>query len=535
MTWLVAVVACTGPPSKGEPSAHSAAEVDHTGVPSVHSEAPHTGSPGHSGTADPWVVPTPPACELSWVPSTDPGPVFRVTENWLQRIEGGDGELCGSPATALPDGDGDGRPDLAFACLNVDTYAVDELRWYDGTRLGRLHAVDAAGTISQTSSQEGISSIGAGSWTGSNLGDLFVGVDAGTQESYSVELPLPRGRSVSSDVRHVTIEPYRSTGYGPRIGIADVDGDGEDDLAITSHNPRAILVPPGHAGGGISVFRGPEQNDRVALDEAWSTYDAGSFDRPSGAGIPQSGWYGFPTTGDLDGDGDSEVLIGGDYLLDYAPALYEANGGAVLFLGGTAGWHSDPEARAVLYGTCSSTLWGEQGPVGDVTGDGHPDVALGGAYLSLDAADHYRIGGAFVFSDLTATEGYRSVATADAIVLGEGRGSALQSIGRVGDVDGDGVDDWMVGATGAAGAVGRAYLFRGPVQGVKNAADADLVLEGGVNDRTFGTGFGIAGDVDADGIDDLWVSAPNAAWNGGTNEGAVYVLSGAELRSRVRR
>jgi hypothetical protein len=461
--------------------------------------------------------------------------VFRVTDAYLLRIEGDDGDLCGSPATALPDGESDGRPDFAFACLNVDTYAIDEVRWYDGTRLGRLGRSDAAGTILQPSSQDGISSLGAGFWSGAAFGDLVVGVDAGTQESYSLDVPLPRGVSASSDVRNVTFESYPSSSYGPRISIADVDGDGVNDLAITSHNPRAILVPPEQAGGGVSVFRGLPPGDRVALGDAWSTYDAGAFDRPSGAGIPQSGWYGLPTTGDLDGDGDSEVLLGGDYLVDHAPALYDANGGAVLFLGGSAGWHSDPEARVVLYGTCSSTLWGEQGPVGDVTGDGHPDVALGGAYLSLDSADHYRIGAAFVFSDLTRTEGYRSVATADAIVLGEARGSALQSIGRVGDLDGDGVEDWMVGATGAAGTIGRVYLFRGPVQGVKNAADADLVLEGGVNDRTFGTAFGIAGDVDGDTLPDLWVSAPNAAWNGGTNEGAVYVLSGAELRSRVRR
>jgi len=92
-------------------------------------------------------------------------------------------------------------------------------------------------------------------------------------------------------------------------------------------------------------------------------------------------------------------------------------------------------------------------------------------------------------------------------------------VGRAGDVDGDGVDDFIVGATAASGAgagAGRAYVFSG--------ADASVLytLDPAVSGAAFGSAVGGPGDLNGDGFDDLLIGAPNTG--GG---GRVYVVSGA--------
>jgi hypothetical protein len=72
-------------------------------------------------------------------------------------------------------------------------------------------------------------------------------------------------------------------------------------------------------------------------------------------------------------------------------------------------------------------------------------------------------------------------------------------------------------------------VFLGPVSGTISAADADLVLLPEVRDDGLGYKVGGAGDVDGDGVPDVWVASPGAWFGGQPDEGAVHVLSGALL------
>ncbi len=105
---------------------------------------------------------------------------------------------------------------------------------------------------------------------------------------------------------------------------------------------------------------------------------------------------------------------------------------------------------------------------------------------------------------------------------GEGMG---YSVANAGDVNADGIDDYIIGAihvevSGMTDA-GAAYVYSG--------ADASLIYTflGVVPDGNFGFSVAGAGDVNADGFDDVIIGAPYVSPVGSPNEGRAYVYSGA--------
>jgi hypothetical protein len=89
-----------------------------------------------------------------------------------------------------------------------------------------------------------------------------------------------------------------------------------------------------------------------------------------------------------------------------------------------------------------------------------------------------------------------------------------------GDVNADGYDDVVVGATNIV-AGGSAYLFLGPATGSQAHTTADATFTGTADDDV---GYAVAGpgDMDGDGYDDLAFGAPEF-WSGA---GSVYVFLG---------
>ncbi len=114
-------------------------------------------------------------------------------------------------------------------------------------------------------------------------------------------------------------------------------------------------------------------------------------------------------------------------------------------------------------------------------------------------------------------------------VMGQSPEGIGKAVAGAGDVDGDGFDDFLVGAPGAAGNPGRVYLVFGGSEHETFELDPSppsgaryVVLEG-AGSEALGTSVSGAGDLDGDGRGDFVIGAPGEF---GADDGRAYIVYG---------
>lgn len=235
-------------------------------------------------------------------------------------------------------------------------------------------------------------------------------------------------------------------------------------------------------------------------------------------------------TGDVrnDGFGGAIALAGdvnGDGFLDYIGGAAgdddagDGAGEAYLFYGPLTGKLRARKADASITGEAAlDGFGGAVAGAGDVNGDGFDDILIGAR--SNDTAGT-QAGRAYLFHGPLA--GTASALEANAIISGDAFDEMGWSVAPAGDVNGDGLDDFLVGAW-MADSVGEAHLFLGPVSGELGPGDAEASVSGVIFSEELGYDLAAA-DLNDDGVPDLVLGAPRPPVDG-NDPGSVYVFFG---------
>lgn len=166
---------------------------------------------------------------------------------------------------------------------------------------------------------------------------------------------------------------------------------------------------------------------------------------------------------------------------------------------------------------------------GDVNGDGVDDILIGTFFGGPEdgSGESYlvfgRRGG---LSDLNLKFLTPEIGVT---IRGEPGDNAGRSLSDVGDVNGDGFDDIIIGA-GYAADGGSAYVVFGRADGFRDfdlsffTPDTGFAIRGGPRDDSTGFSVASAGDIHGDGFDEVIVGARGSSFD--ENPGAAYVIFG---------
>jgi hypothetical protein len=375
----------------------------------------------------------------------------------------GDGDTFGTSVASAGDVNGDGYDDVI----------VGAFRYPGGGGVGRAYLYLGAPAMASVpalvlaapsggSGWFGTSVASAGDFNGDGYGDFIVGARyaGGIPGKAFIYFGGP-SLDATPDLTLIGESAASGTWFGSSVASAgDLNGDGFDDVIVGAPNYGPSQT------GRVYVFFGGSAPDAVP-DRVFTGPAAGDY----------LGWV-VGSAGDMNGDGYPDVFA-------TAPRYYAGGtnpGAAYVWFGGPA---FDTIADLTLHGSVLSDRIYDSANAGDVNADGFADLLVD----RLDRAEVF-FGGPTLDAvpDLTIPGSFGSVA-----------GAA--------DVNGDGVDDFVLGASGddTGGAdAGRVSVYFGG-----SAVDAieDMHFTGDSPNRMFGRAVALAKRIDGPGPADLIVGA----------------------------
>jgi len=298
----------------------------------------------------------------------------------------------------------------------------------------------------------------------------------------------------------------RGRGSGDCFGIAvvcrgDLDGDGAPDIVVGAKNESAhVGFSPDHkaeqpVSGYVQVISG--QTLKTVFEQVSSS---------SGSGFALD----VDVIGDVNSDGSADIAVGAPILDGLLLALLGMDGpspsgakGKVLVLSGSSG-----EVIRVMEGEpfFGRSLKG----LGDVNGDGTPDIVVGTPVRGKDLPGRVELRSGEDGSVLWRSDGETP------------NGLFGQALAVYPDANGDGVAEVLVGDKMACKSVkqsGSAYLLSG--------LDGKRLQEwsGDAPWTYFGASVSTIGDTDGDGHSEILIGATGSK-HGGKHSGSAFVLCG---------
>jgi hypothetical protein len=338
-----------------------------------------------------------------------------------------------------------GKVSVVFGQKNASTAWTKDMDLEtvaDATFLGE-YAFDQLGMMVST----------AGDVNNDGIDDLLIGApgfDATGADAGKAYLILGRTSpwTKGANVNNSSVATFlgQSAGDGLGLGCAlvrDLNGDLYDDVVLgawgdnhKANNAGQVFIMMGRASGWAKPM------DLSAADASYVGDHANDA-----LGLFMS------SAGNVNGDGFNDLLISSEY-----SDVNGANSGmAYLLLGKASGWAMDQDittADAAFNGVVASEQAGRPCVgVGDINRDGLDDMMISSMLndeAGVDAGQVY-----IVFGNKTWSSTPKSLDLANASFLGADVGGNLGwALGGGGDVNGDGIPDLLMSATGSSGGSG---------------------------------------------------------------------------------
>ncbi|MCC6491141.1 MAG: FG-GAP repeat protein [Candidatus Hydrogenedentes bacterium] len=338
-----------------------------------------------------------------------------------------------------------------------------------------------------------------------------------------------------------TADPKGERDFGI-VTAGDVNGDGFDDIIASAR----LACPFGREwAGSVFVFYGsaalPGNLFNLETDRVTSQFGE---TRILGKGAYDQTGVTTLASGDFNGDGYDDVAFGtqGDRNLAYIYYGSPTLPGCILDMNG-----SNNETKITGDG---SGVGGNAFPsalgAGDINGDGFDDLLLGAAFADTggrtDAGAVYVLYGGAALPGTTVDLRNPATSNGTTHILGDDLADSTGWSLAGGDIDGDGIDDVIVGAPSAdpAGRVsaGATYVIYGHADLSGTVLDlnnpigthgetrvlGDEGAEGGFQGDSAGSLVSCS-DINGDGLDDVIVGAPRARHP--VIVGETYVIYGS--------
>jgi len=489
-------------------------------------------------------------------------PLSRVTEGVGGFTMNGEtaGDAVGVSVGGAGDVNGDGLNDIVVGSRGGRTYIVfgtSEVSRASPLSLGAVAQGQGGFALDEELANDGagVTVFGAGDINGDSLADVLIGAsgsDVNGSASGRAYVVFGRRQGAAVPISLSTIalgqEGFAMNGEatGNRAGqsvnaLGDLNDDGYADVLVSANEAL-----PNETGRTYVVFGGSSLGSPISLSAV--ALGDGGFSINGQAGDYHSG-ITVGRAGDVNGDGVVDILVSA---IGVDGATGSDSPGRVYVVFGSNQVVSPVSLADVERGVGGFAIDGEvagddfgEGAVsgaGDVNGDGLADVIVGADRNSISGNASGR---SYVLLGRRNGPPISPVSLQD-VVNGE-LGFAIDgeaeldlsgtSVSGAGDVNGDGLSDMIVGAGGGdpnGASSGRSYV----IFGQRNQArvllaavargEGGFVIDGEVGGDASGRSVGAAGDVNADGFDDVLVGADGADPIG-SGSGRAYVIYGGDF------
>lgn len=312
--------------------------------------------------------------------------------------------------------------------------------------------------------------------------------------------------SSSGELRSILVSPHEETGgsFGTVVsGVPDTDDDGFGDVIIGA--PREDPGDSAIDSGVAYVFSGANGALRLTLRSP-NPEIGGNF------GIAVAG------IADLNGDGSGDLVVGAyredpdDSPIDAGRAyIFSGRDGSLLAI-----LRSPSEQTRGRFGLSISRL-------SDLDGDGRADILVGAPHEHSEDGPA-EAGRAHVFSGRTG-----SLIQTLSSPVPQARGLFGFAVSDLADVNGDGADDYLIGAQRESSleghlSAGRVHVYSGSTHQVLATLQSPSPQAGGM----FGVSVRGVPDMDGDGAGEILVGAVGEGASAGLpGSGRVHIWSGA--------